>query len=205
MTTLTASLPIDWSNFNSSLVIEVTRPTGVSTYTGVAINPETVLTAAHCLDGDVLKVRVSIDSAYSKKSKFLPVEEFELHPQHMKHGSDLAKIKLKTKLPNNICYFPIIKHGSPLNGQILRLGFGERSNKNVRTLVTPYIKHLRHFENMLELNDTYSYSGDTGGPVFMQKNGQMYLVAIHSRQSSGPEGKYSFNPLVSSHRSWIEN
>jgi hypothetical protein len=92
-----------------------------------------------------------------------------------------------------------------LNGKILRLGFGGRSNKNIRTLVTPEFKTIRSKDNVLELHDTYSYSGDSGGPVFLQKNGQMYLVAIHSTLSYGPEGKYSFNPILSSHRHWINS
>ena len=90
-----------------------------------------------------------------------------------------------------------------MNGKILRLGFGARENQNVRTLVTPEVRKPRKLENVLELNDMYSYSGDSGGPVFMQNNGQMYLVAIHSTLSFGPEGKHSFNPLLSSHREWI--
>lgn len=96
-----------------------------------------------------------------------------------------------------------MKKESELEGKILRLGFGARGENNVRTLVTPQLKKVRKLEKVLELNDTYSYSGDSGGPVFLQSKGQIYLIAIHSTLSFGPEGKYSFNPLVSSHREWI--
>ena len=61
---------IDWTNFNSSLLIEVTRSSGVFTSSGVAINKNTVLTAAHSLEGDIIKIRVSNDSAYSKDGFF---------------------------------------------------------------------------------------------------------------------------------------
>lgn len=209
MTTLTAPLPIDWSNFNSSLLIEVTRPTGVFTCTGVAINEDTVLTAAHCLEGEILNIRVSNEASYNPKGKFWSVKDFEIHPAYdsceSNYRSDIAKIKLKQKLPQNITFFPIIKKDTDLNGNIYRLGFGVRENKNIRTLITPAFKNLRTHEKVLELNDIYSYSGDSGGPVYLQRNGQMYLVAIHSTLSFGPEGKFSFNPLLSSHRSWIEN
>lgn len=198
---------IDWNNFNSSLLIEVTRPTGVFTCTGVAINKNTILTAAHCLEGEILKIRVSTESAYNKNGKFLIVESFDLHPEYnsekSNYRSDLAKIKLKDELPSGIQFYPIIKKDSELNGKILRLGFGARDTNNVRTLVTPAFKNIRKQEKTLELNDMYSYSGDSGGPIFMQNNGQMYLIAIHSTLSFGPEGKHSFNPLLSSHREWI--
>lgn len=210
MTTLKAALPIDWSNFNSSLVIEVTRSNGVFTSTGVAVNSNTILTAAHCLEGEVLKIRVSNEATYNPKGLFWEVKSFEIHPGYNSEKSnyrcDLAKIKLREELPQNTVFFPIIKKADKeLEGKILRLGFGGRSNKNVRTLITPEFKQVRDHENVLELHDTYSYSGDSGGPVFLQKNGQMYLVAIHSTLSYGPEGKYSFNPILSSHRNWIEN
>jgi V8-like Glu-specific endopeptidase len=198
---------IDWKNFNSSLLIEVTRPTGVFTCSGVAINKNTILTAAHCLEGEILKVRISTESAYDQNGKFLEAESFELHPEYDRNSSnyqcDLAKIKLKAELPKGTKFYPIIKKEKQLSGKILRLGFGARAEKNIRTLVTPEVKEIRKLEKVLELNDIYSYSGDSGGPVFMQDNGQMYLVAIHSTLSFGPEGKHSFNPLLSSHREWI--
>jgi V8-like Glu-specific endopeptidase len=207
--TINAALPIDWSNFNSSLIVEVTRSTGVFTCTGVAINGQTILTAAHCLEGEILKIRISNDPVYNKKGCFWEVQSYEVHPDYNSEKSqyrcDLAKIKLTKALPSSTMFFPIMKKAQEMDGKILRLGFGGRSNKNVRTLVTPEFKRVRKHENVLELHDTYSYSGDSGGPVFLQKDGQMYLVAIHSTLSFGPEGKYSFNPILTSHRNWIES
>ena len=202
MTTL-----IDWSNFNSSLLIEVTRPTGVFTCTGVAINKNTILTAAHCLEGEILKVRISNEASYNANGSFWEIKSFELHPEYnsdaSNYRSDIAKIKLKGELPKDTKFFPIIKKDSKLIGKIMRLGFGARGSENIRTMVTPELKSVRSSGKILELNDMYSYSGDSGGPVFIQNQGQMYLVAIHSTLSFGPEGKHSFNPLLSSHREWI--
>jgi len=198
---------IDWNNFNSSLLIEVTRPTGVFTCTGVAINRNTILTAAHCLEGEILKVRISNDSMYDKDGNFFEVESFELNPDYnskkSNYRSDIAKIKLKGELPKGTMIYPIIKKDRPLEGKILRLGYGARGTNNVRTLVQPEFKTVRTQEKTLELNDMFSYSGDSGGPIFLQDHGQMYLIAIHSTLSFGPEGKHSYNPLLSTHREWI--
>ncbi len=202
MTTL-----IDWNNFNSSLLIEVTRPEGVFTSSAVAINKNTLLTAAHCLEGEILKVRVSLDSSYNPNGNFFDVESFNLHPDYDSKKSnyryDLAKIKLKNDLPSDMKFYPIIKKDNELQGTLLRLGFGARNKQNNRTLINPEFKDLRSHEKVLELNDKYSYSGDSGGPVFIQSKGQMYLVAIHSTLSHGPQGRFSYNPLLSSHREWI--
>lgn len=200
---------IDWSNFNSSLIIEVTRPEGVFTCSGVAINETTILTAAHCLEGEILHVRVSLEAEYNPKGSFLTVEAFELHPEYdgkkSKFKSDIGRILLSDKLPAGIQFFPIIKKDMNLSGQFMRIGFGARGVKNVRTLVTPQFRDVRMLENTLELNDMFSYSGDSGGPIFLQQNGQMYLIAVHSTLSYGPEGKHSFNPLLSRHKKWIES
>jgi V8-like Glu-specific endopeptidase len=198
---------VDWSNFNSSLVIEVTRPEGKFTCSGVAIKDDMVLTAAHCLEGKILKVRVFNQAAYDPTAKSWNVEHFELHPEYNKSESnfkaDLARIKLAEKLPSSTTIFPILKNEKNFQGKLLRVGYGARSSANIRTLITPLFKSLKNEDKVLELDDMYSYSGDSGGPIFIQRDGQMYLAAIHSTLSYGPEGKFSYNPLVSSQRDWI--
>lgn len=200
---------IDWNNFNSSLLIEVTRPEGVFTCTGVAINPTTILTAAHCLEGNILHVRVTLESSYNPKGNFLDIEAFELHPDYDSKRSnfkaDIARIQLSKELPSSINFLPIMKKSGDFQGNIVRLGFGARNTKNIRTLVSPVYRDYRNLEDILELNDMYSYSGDSGGPIFLQQNGQMYLIALHSTLSYGPEGKHSFNPLLPKHKKWIES
>ena len=189
-------------------MIEVTRPEGKFTCSGVAIKNDIVLTAAHCLDGEILKVRVFTQSSYNPNSEAIEAEHFQLHPSYNKtksnFRSDLARIKLSQKLPSSTVIYPILKSAKNFNGKLLRVGFGARSiNSNVRTLITPEFKDLKPETEVLELNDMYSYSGDSGGPIFIQRDGQMYLAAIHSTLSYGPEGKFSFNPLVSGQRDWI--
>jgi len=198
---------IDWSNFNSTLLIEVTRPEGTFTSSGVAIKNDVVLTAAHCLEGTILKIRVFNQPTYNPNAKAWTVQNFEIHPEYNKNNSnfksDIARIKLNEELPADTVIYPIIKNKNDLKGKILRLGYGARSKSNIRTLITPEFKSLRNQESVLELNDIYSFSGDSGGPIYIQRDGQMYLVAIHSTLSFGPEGKYSLNPLLSTQREWI--
>lgn len=198
---------VDWNNFNSGLVIEVTRPEGKYTCSGVAIKDDMVLTAAHCLEGKILSIKVFNSASYNPSEEFWTAEHFELHPDYNKSASnfkaDLARIKLSKKLPASTMIYPIAKNDSSFKGKILRVGFGARSHSNVRTLITPQFKAIMAEDKVLELDDMYSYSGDSGGPIFIQQGAQMYLVAIHSTLSYGPEGKFSYNPLVSNQKEWI--
>lgn len=207
MTTTCLAQNIDWNNFNSSLVIEVTRPEGKFTCSGVAIKDDVVLTAAHCVEGKILDIKVFNQATYNPNANSWKAKTFEIHPEYNKTSSnykyDLARIKLTSKLPETTTIYPILKNEKNFKGQLIRVGYGARSDSNIRTLITPQFKALNNYEKVLELDDMYSYSGDSGGPIFIQRDGQMYLVAIHSTLSYGKEGKFSYNPLVSGQKDWI--
>lgn len=196
----------DWDIYNSSLLIEVTRPHGVFTCTGVAVSKTTIVTAAHCLEGSVKSVRVFTQAVYDPNLTSLDVKNFKLHPDYnpksSRYRSDLAKIIMKEDLPPFINIHPINK-GVKLFGNIYRFGFGQRNSQNVRTVVTPTLRRLNVEEEVLELDDEYSRSGDSGGPVFLQKGNQISVVAIHSTFSHGPEGNFSLNPLLDAYVPWI--
>jgi secreted trypsin-like serine protease len=196
----------EWDEFNSSLLIEVTRPTGVFTCTGVAVSNDLVITAAHCLEGKITKVRVFTQSFYDPKSNYIEVKSFKIHPKYQpknsRYLSDVAKIHLSSSLPASIKILPIFKE-TIVWGDIYRFGFGERNKKNVRTVITPKLRRMNLDENIVELNDTFSYSGDSGGPIYLKRGKETFLLAIHSTLSFGPEGKFSYNPLLAHYASWI--
>ncbi len=195
-----------WDKFNSSLVIEVTRPTGVFTCTGVAVSPKLVLTAAHCLDGEVKKVRVFTEERYDPDAGAFEVKKYKLHPLYNSKISlfigDIAKIDLEERLPDSIQIHPINEE-QKVFGKYLRIGFGKRDDQNIRTLTTPHLRKINREEQIIELMDDYSRSGDSGGPIFLEKDGTTSLVAIHSTFSHGPQGNFSLNPLLAPHLSWI--
>ncbi len=206
MSTLSFAKLQDWNEFNSSLCIEVTRPTGVFTCTGVAVSPTLIVTAAHCLEGEILKVRIFTESFYDKNNKSLSIKKYTIHPLYKskssRYLSDLAKISLEENLPANIKILPIFKM-QIVTGDIFRFGFGERNKKNLRTVTTPKFKRMDLANKIIELNDTFSYSGDSGGPIYLKQDNETYILAIHSTLSFGPQGKYSYNPLLGSYLTWI--
>jgi hypothetical protein len=196
----------DWERFNSSLLIEVTRPNGVFTCTGVAVTSHTLITAAHCLEGDIKSVRVFTQASYDPKQPSLAISGYKLHPDYnskkSRYRSDLAKITMKEKLPDFINLCPIEK-GTKIFGTLFRFGYGERNKKNLRTVITPTLRKINPEEEVLELNDKFSRSGDSGGPIFLENGQQITILAVHSTFSHGPEGNYSLNPLLSAYIPWI--
>lgn len=196
----------DWEKFNSSLLIEVTRPHGVFTCTGVALTPTIVVTAAHCLEGEIKKVRVFTGSSYNQTDPSFEIKKYTLHPEYKPKESsfrnDIAKIELTSKLPSEIKIYDVFKP-APVKGTLYRFGFGARNKKNLRTAITPKLRRINHQDNVLELDDTFSKSGDSGGPIFLENGNDIKVIAIHSTFSHGPQGRYSFNPLLSHYQDWI--
>lgn len=195
-----------WDEFNSSLLIEVTRTKGVFTCTGVAVAPDLIVTAAHCLDGDVKSIRVFTQSTYNPKDPSLAVKSFKVHPDYhpkdSRYNADVGKIRLSKKLPASIKIYPIYKEEMIL-GDLYRFGFGARNKKNTRTVITPTFKQVIYAEKVLELNDTYSFSGDSGGPIYLKRGPDYFVLAVHSTLSFGPQGRFSYNPLLSAYFDWI--
>lgn len=197
---------LTWELYNSSLLIEVTRANGVFTCSGVAVSPDIVVTAAHCLDGDVKKVRVFTQETYDPTLPSLTVAKYRLHPAYnpkiSRYRNDLAKIVLKERLPDFVNIVPVFT-GTVVMGKLYRFGFGSRYNKNVRTVVVPEYLRINGQDDVVELNDKFSRSGDSGGPIYIEDSQGISILAVHSTFSHGPQGQFSYNPLLGSQLSWI--
>lgn len=192
--------------FNSAFVIEVRRPNGVFTCTGIAVSSKYILTAGHCLSGRIKEVRVFNQNHYDPNSRFLKIKNFKIHPDYHPEQSlsrsDLARIELKKHLPRNIQVFPLAVVINK-NHTFYRIGFGMRNGENLRTVLKTSFLKLNLDDESLVLKDEFSVSGDSGGPILIEDQGYLYLAAIHSTLSFGPEGRFSLNPLLAHKTNWI--
>lgn len=185
-----------FQELNSSIQLSVKKDDG-ATYvcSSVAITRQALLTAAHCLDHAKEIYAHDVLSGNKIQATF-----FRAHPKYQKALSnyryDVGVIVLAFQLSPQIQLHSLL---TQLNGDevLFRVGFGGRENQNKMTIISPithFRSHAREFlgGGFIEMYDQYSYSGDSGGPVFAQVNGKIYLVGIHSTK----QGSFSFNPMV---------
>lgn len=195
----------NWDDFNSSLLIETKRDGKTYTCTGVAIAPNMVLTAAHCVD-EINSARILLDVSYNALSKnSIETESFFKHPLYNVNNSnfkhDIAIIVLKEDLPKNINIVKVADSKKIAEDkEVDRIGFGGRNNINSRTWTNPKIKGKTLDQLNIVLNDTGSVVGDSGGPVYIKEAGSLKLLGIHSTLE-GNDTTYSVN--VSEYKSWI--
>lgn len=188
-----------FDQFNSSLKIEVYKLNGASFIcSSVAATPYLLVTAAHCLEG-ATSILVHMKGG-SKKIKSLA---FYKHPnydqQRSNYLSDIGIVLLPQSLPAFLNYLPLLRQ---LDGdeELFRVGYGGRQGQNKMTIISS-IFNFREFSNFAIANrrrnyilmeDQFSYSGDSGGPVFAKKYNKYYLVGIHSTK----QGNFSYNQRI---------
>jgi V8-like Glu-specific endopeptidase len=168
------------------VVLETTRSGGTFTCSGVALNPKTVLTAAHCAAG-AASIRVSPDFLYDANSpNFVPVQmdRVRIHPKYVPskslYSNDLAVLALAVPLPQSLNYVPIpYDHSVPVQGDWLeRIGYGGRNGANRKTWTSETF--IEDEPGTLMTRDSMSVVGDSGGPLYYRNGSVFYLIGIHS-------------------------
>lgn len=190
--------------FNSSFMLVVTKADGlIYVCSSVAYSKNILLTAAHCLDGAV-KVQVCIEDTIllNNLNTFYEVKNFEIHKKYNSKKSnyiyDIGKIYLRNDLPSEIdlCELSdLTDHTSKL----YRVGYGERNGVNTKTIISN-IKNFTNYDTYFSAYEEYSFSGDSGGPIFQIRDDKTFLVGIHSTR----EGYSSLNPKPYSFMNWIK-
>jgi secreted trypsin-like serine protease len=185
--------------------LRVLRPQGLALSSCVALSRHWILTAGHCVEGEIKNIELINASGPQLTYQ---ASEFYIHPGYnsskSKYINDIALIKINSSLPEmNIHLWD--KSFTDPRAAYFRLGFGQNSNQMIKTYVHPKFKKLNHVEKTIELFDSQSYAGDSGGPIYICEKNKFYLMAIHSTFSWGPEGYFSYNPLLGPELDWINS
>lgn len=191
---------LDFSLYEGAIGLSVKKGEKSYICSAVAINRWVLVTAAHCLD-KCSKVKAYSGFDIKNPEEFFEVSRFKIHPSYNREKSyidfDVAKILLTRPLPVDTPIYQIAEVKSHF--ELNRVGFGGREKENKRTVVTG----LRDFifdQETISMQDNFSHSGDSGGPIFQNIYGKLYLVAVHSTLE---KKEISRNPLLWPLRPWL--
>ena len=172
-----------------------------STCTGSLIAPDTVLTAAHCVDPSSKEITVlfqsdirtlsTIPSSHKIRSnRFLRHPDYREDHTEGEKTSDLALVHLPTSVPEG---FEPVKLPNTLDWESLKkgplksAGFGYsngffRSGLGIlRQATLHFRKEHSETEFETEQTDTGVCSGDSGGPLFLLKDDHWIQIGVASR------------------------
>ncbi len=190
----TSVTPQDPDSQRAVLLI-IHRGKTVSSCTGTPVSDRVILTAGHCLK-DVQKGDVDVvfnpDISCSAMAKSIPSVDILIHKDYKGDNQakfDLALLKLESSIPRS--YQPQALYdgkASLSSDQVLMLGFGITNEGNSDSL------HLRKTTKSFKTETTVSdqnigfdqrtgggvCNGDSGGPVYVQVNGEYKIIAVNS-------------------------
>ncbi len=176
--------------------------------TGTLISRRVVMTAAHCLDLDNfgpenLSVRFGRSQADSVRVR---VDDFMIHPDwdSDRLRQDIALIRLADDPPAGATPVPQLPDSLALTAddvgaEVTFVGFGindlglQATKIMMTTTLTTVCTRLYgcHFAQQnticIDQEPTGICSGDSGGPVFIERQGVRYVAGVNSYTGSDPE------------------
>ena len=201
----TPSEDIDWSEFLSTVIIEVEKFGKVYTSTAVAIGEKLLLTAAHSVD-NMDSAKALTGRSYKETIEEVDVQRCIIHPNYDPKKSfyknDIAIVVLKEELPDCVKIEELPTSSQYEKGDVFeRIGFGGRNKRNRRTWTNPTYSSRTFDRKSFILEDQMSVIGDSGGPIFKDNGDTVELIGIHSTLE-GQSKTYIVN--LAPYKKWIE-
>lgn len=160
---------------------------------GVLLNAQTVLTAAHCVHDPVIYVVRSRDARKKTPRRRITSDQVIVNPRHNPSTKiyDFAIIKLEDEFKDSESIrFPVLTAPEKID-QYLLYGYGIdhwssdgdlKMTVKSKSEVIPYESDvdLAHFIQFSQTNKIGICEGDSGGPAFVEHKGILHLIAIHT-------------------------
>ena len=177
--------------------------------TGTLIAPNAVLTAAHCVEG-----MSASNGSFEVGGQTYSTKSFHVHPNA---DADLAVMILNEDVQGITPYQ--LNRTTPYVGQMLTLvGFGATGNGNSGHNGSFGVKHegqtpidqitndliIWNFDNN---NESNTAPGDSGGPAFVELDGQLFIAGVTSGgdRADAAIGDTSYDGRVDSFVNWIDD
>lgn len=203
----------------SIVAITTDSPEGQALCTGSIIDEETVLTAAHCVDGPPTQLTIvfSTDIKDAKPGMTRKGDRFKQHSKWKKGSAeglgDLALIHFSGGLPAGYQPVRMVDKSTPLDTgtEVLMAGFGVNDGTqrtgagSLRVTESTILGNVLSSEVVTDGRKTSVCFGDSGGPAFIQEGDELVQWGVAHSVSSQACDQTSVHTNIQSYEAWIKS
>jgi V8-like Glu-specific endopeptidase len=156
--------------------------------TGTVVAPRTVITAAHCVKGfSASQMKFVIGAKVSAPTATLNVASAKFHPSYNESQltNDIAVLTLASDAPVTPMKIVADLDASYAGDELVFVGFGasngvQQTGYGTKRFVNMVIENISATQFEYSTPGKNTCNGDSGGPAFLQHNGDLYLAGVTS-------------------------
>jgi secreted trypsin-like serine protease len=201
----------------SVVAVVADREEGQALCTGSILSENIVLTAAHCVEGNPQQMSLIFANNIKKanSSQVRSVDTFEQNPYWQNPSAskkgDLALLHFTGGLPRGYQPVQLVDRATSLQegDSVYFLGYGVTNGNThagsgvLRTTETTVLGEQSPTQIVTDGTKTSVCFGDSGGPAFIEQDGQWLQWGVASSVSSQSCNEVSIHTSVMSYESWI--